>query len=120
MGKAEEFSIPEGANISVKPVLEPSLSNDFSDPFKKHKTEPEKFHYRALNKKAMNINTKEAMGYKTIGGTEYGDLVLAKIDKSLYEARKRNVAEKSRRAVEAARESFVEEARRSGVKTFDR
>jgi len=115
----EVFEIPDNANIVVKPILEPSLSNEQSDPFTKHKTEPDKFHYRALNKKAQNVSMKEAMGYKTIGGAAVGDLILAKIPRELYEARKKSVSEKTRRQTEAARDRFREEAARSGVKIFE-
>lgn len=110
--KNDGFEVSEDANISASPVLEPSLANAETDPFAKHKKDPKKFHYRALNTKSHNIRKKEAGGYQTIGGSEFGDLVLAKIPKELYEARIKANSEKADKRGKAIRDSFADKTNR--------
>jgi len=117
--KSVGFAIPDGARISVSPIMEPSLANSASDPFQKFKTEPEKFHYRALNKKPQNVSVREAMGYQTIGGSEFGDLVLAKIPKERRQMREEYHRAKANNQIKAASDSFRDKAKRDGFETFD-
>jgi hypothetical protein len=96
-------TLPEG-QITVDRVRRPTLADKRFDPFEKFKTEPDKFHYRALNSKAHNISKKEAQGYETIGGSQFGDLVLGRIPKDIRQANERYALEKDPKQRAAARE----------------
>lgn len=117
--EAVGFEIPDGVRISVSPVMEPSLANSASDPFQKFKTDPDRFHYRALNKKPQNVSIKEAMGYQPIGGSEFGDLVLAKIPKERRQMREQYHRTKAENQIKAAQDTFRDKAKRNGFETFD-
>lgn len=109
---SNEIDVPENAQISVVSVREPSLANPETDPFSKFKKNPEKFHYRALNIKTHNLRTKEASGYQTVSGSEFGDLVLARIPKEIYEARQKKREKKSEDRGKAIKDSFQDQTNR--------
>ena len=105
--------------ITVERVLRPSLTNKKADPFGKYKTEPDKFYYRALNTKATNMRIREAQGYQPIGGSEFGDLVLAKLPKEQREMREQELRDKNKAQLEAVKEQFKEEGRKHGVEVYE-
>lgn len=100
-------------------VLRPSLASEKADPFKKFKTEPDKFYYRAINTRESNVRVREAQGYQTIGGSQFGDLVLAKIPREQREAQEAAIRAKNEAQREAVIEQFKEEAARHGVESYE-
>jgi hypothetical protein len=127
----DAVKINEGAIISEKSVDEilstsyaypsrmPTLASRESDPFTKYKTDEKNFAYRALNKKPMNLAEREAQGWETIPGSEYGDLILAKMPRDRKDSMNRQTQEKTKAQTQATTERFKEEAARSGVTTFE-
>jgi hypothetical protein len=113
MGRPRKESV-----VTVDRVSRPTLANERFDPFNKFKTEPDKFHYRAINTRAHQLRRREAEGYQTIAGSEFGDLVLAKIPKEIKEQRAQAVIEKSDMQKEAGTARFKEDAERAGVETY--
>lgn len=118
--ETKRFEFPDNARIEVLgPVKLPSLADPAFDPFNEHKTEPKKFHYRALNTRPHMLRKREAQGYQIVpGAPEYGDLVLARIPKEIKDAREKAKEKKMKSMSRSVKERFVEEAERSGVKTF--
>jgi hypothetical protein len=115
---SEKNSVEEIA-VSVYPVRLPSLASRETDPFTRFKTDEKRFAYKAINTRPNLKRQREAEGWETIPGSEYGDLVLAKIPKSISEARTKMKQEKTERQTKAIREGFREEAARSGFETFE-
>jgi len=105
--------------VTVERVLRPSLASEKADPFKKFKTEPDKFYYRAINTRESNVRVREAQGYQTIGGSQFGDLVLAKIPMEQRVAQEAAIRAKNDAQREAAVEQFKEEAARHGVESYE-
>ena len=104
--------------ISAQSRKRVSLTNPDFDPFTKFKTE-KGMYYRAINTRAHNLRKREAEGYKTIPGSEYGDLILAKLPKDIREEREGYVKEKTINQTRAAVEQFKETAEKSGVKSYE-
>jgi len=104
--------------ISAKPQRRVSLTNAEFDPFTKHKTDPSMY-YRAINVRPHNLRKREAEGYKTIPGSEYGDLILAKLPKDVRKEREDYIKEKTKNQTRAAVDSFKESAGKSGVETYE-
>lgn len=109
----------ETPNITVEPRRRPSLADPQFDPFNKYKKEEDKFYYRAINTRPHLLRKREAEGYQPIKGSEYGDLVLARIPKEDREAREKYLKDKAKSQLRSARESFHEQAARHGVKTYE-
>lgn len=114
-----ELPVEDIRNITTTSRKRVSLANPEFDPFKKHKTEPNKFHYRALNTRAHNIRKREAEGYQTIPGSEYGDLILGKLPKEIRKEREDYIKEKTEAQKQASVERFREEAERGGVESYE-
>jgi len=104
--------------ISSKSRKRVSLTNPDFDPFTKFKTE-KGMYYRAINVRPHNVRKREAEGYKTIPGSEYGDLILAKLPKDIREEREDYVKEKTKNQTRAAVEQFKESAEKSGIKSYE-
>ena len=117
-GSYAELPIEDIREISVQSRAKVSLADPNYDPFKKFKTE-KGMYYRALNTRPHNLRKREAEGYKTIPGSEYGDLVLAKMPMDVREAREGVTQEKTSNQKRAAVEQFKEDASRSGVKSYE-
>lgn len=113
-------TIPGGdiKQVYARPAARVSLANPQFDPFAKHKTDEKRFYYRAINTRPHNLRKREAEGYETIKGSEYGDLVLAKMPKDLRQERVEYVQEKTVQQHRATAEQFKEDAAKNGVKTF--
>jgi len=109
----------EAPNITVRPVKEPSLTEERFDPFTPFKTEPEKYSYRALNIRPQNMRTRIAEGWETIPGSEYGDLILGKLPKRELERREKKEEKKIFDRTHAAADRFKQDAAEMGVKTFE-
>ena len=77
------------------------------------------FYYRAVNTRPHLLRKREAEGYQTIPGTEYGDLVLAKLPKDVRKEREDYAKEKTIRQTKAAVEQFKAEAEKSGMKPYE-
>jgi hypothetical protein len=105
-------------NISTQSRKRVSLTNPDFDPFTKFKTEPDMY-YRAINTRAHNLRKREAEGYKTIPGSEYGDLILAKLPKEIRVEREDYIKEKTKNQTRAAVEQFKETAGKSGVESYE-
>jgi hypothetical protein len=104
--------------ISTQSRKRVSLSNPEFDPFTKFKTE-KGMYYRAINTRPHNLRKREAEGYKTIPGSEYGDLVLAKLPKEIRTEREGYIKEKTLNQTRAAVDQFKESAEKSGIKTYE-
>lgn len=115
---SEKNSVDE-ISVAVYPGRMPSLANRESDPFTKFKTDEKHFAYRAINTRPHLRRQREAEGWTTIPGSEYGDLILAKMPIEHREAMRKEQQDMTKRQSQAATERFKEEAARSGVKTFD-
>jgi len=115
------LEVPDDTTVTMGgPVLRPTLANPMADPFRDYKTEQEKYHYRALNERAHNMRVRIAEGYSVVPeAPKFGDLVLARMPKSVNESKKKALAQKNVSQRSAAKNSFVSEAERVGVKTFD-
>jgi hypothetical protein len=109
----------EAPDISVRPVKEPTLAEAQFDPFTPYKTEPEKYSYRALNIRPQNMRTRQAEGWETIPGSEYGDLILGKLPLREMERRVKKEEKKIRDRTHAAADRFKQDAAEMGVKTFE-
>ena len=96
-----------------------SLKNRAEDPFTKFKDDEKRFAYRALNINKRNMREKEAEGWQPIPGSEYGDLILAKLTRDDYEDNKQSVIEKTQAQTQATVEQFKEEANKFGVQVDD-
>jgi hypothetical protein len=105
-------------NVAVQSRKRVSLTNPDFDPFTKFKTDPSMY-YRAINVKPHNVRKREAEGYKTIPGSEYGDLVLAKLPKEVRVEREDYIKEKTKGQTRAAVERFKEDSAKSGVKAYE-
>lgn len=105
-------------NVAVQSRKRVSLSNPDFDPFNKFKTE-KGMYYRAINTKPHNVRKREAEGYKTIPGSEYGDLILAKLPKDVRVEREDYIKEKTKGQTRAAVEKFKEDSAKSGVKAYE-
>lgn len=108
----DELEFKDDAQVTVVPIKEPSLAHPDTDPFAKFKKNPEKFHYRAINTRPHNLRKKEASGYQTVGGSEFGDLVLAKIPKDIYEQRDKVKLQKAANVGKSIKDSFVDQTNR--------
>ena len=104
--------------ISTRSNKRVSLGHPDFDPFTKFKTE-KNMYYRAINTRAHNLRKREAEGYKTIPGSEYGDLILAKLPKDVRTEREDYIKEKTINQTRAAVEQFKESAEKSGVKAYE-
>lgn len=111
--------LPDNASISITPGLMPALTNPASDPFTKFKTDQEHFAYRAINVRPNLRREREVQGWQPIPGSEFGDLVLAKIPKDIDRKIKNAQEAKTIRQTDAVKNSFKEQAAKSGVKTFE-
>jgi hypothetical protein len=123
-GQSVEF--PDNAKIeSLGPVQVPTFSSAQFDPFGKFKTEPNKYHYRGLNTKEINLSRKQAAGYEVVtdpekgGSVKFGDLVLGRIDKGLYEARMKKSDDKARSMARSVKKKTESELQEAGFKTFE-
>ena len=105
-------------NVAVQSRKRVSLTNPDFDPFTKFKTE-KGMYYRAINMKPHNVRKREAEGYKTIPGSEYGDLILAKLPKDIRVEREDYVKEKTMSQTRAAVEKFKEDSAKSGIKAYE-
>jgi hypothetical protein len=111
---------PPNVKIEVLgPVKRPTMSDSQFDPFEPFKTEPDKYHYRALNIRPQNMRVRKAEGYETIPDSDYGDLVLGKIPKEEHDRRIAKEEAKTQRMHGVAVENFKQEAEKFGVKTFE-
>lgn len=117
IAKGQALEIPDDAKIDVLgPVKVPTLADPQYDPFNKDKTEPKKFHYRALNTRGHMLRKREAQGYQVVpGAKEYGDLILGRIPKEINDARAKVKAEKAKSMSRSVEERFKQEAERSGI-----
>jgi hypothetical protein len=113
------FAIPEGASISVERRAKPSLADKRFDPANKFKTDPDHFYYRYIPSRPRERNMREAEGYQPIPGSEFGDLVLAKLPKEIQQENVAELNDKTERQTDATVNQFKEEARRMGVETFE-
>ncbi len=111
--------MPDDTKIEVHDVKSPSLAGGQFDPFDQFKTEPDKYYYRALNTRPQNMRVRQAEGYETIKGSEYGDLILGKLPLEEHNRRIAKEAVKIKRQETAAKERFKSEANDLGVKTFE-
>ncbi|HEY6022306.1 MAG TPA: hypothetical protein VIY48_21350 [Candidatus Paceibacterota bacterium] len=118
-GTAVELPIDDIRQISVTSRRRVSMAKPEFDPFNKYKTDEKRFHYRALNKRPHLLNKREAEGYQTIPGSEYGDLILGKIPKEDYKERVAYKEERTKRQTKAAVEQFKAEAERAGMKPYE-
>ena len=100
-------------------VKEPSLGDPNYDPFKQFKTEEDKYYYRALNVRPHNLRMREAQGFKTIPGTEYGDLVLGKMPRHIKESLDAKERKKATEMLAAPKNEFKQKAEDAGLKTFE-
>ena len=114
------LKVPDGARIKAgAPVKEPTLTNEQFDPFTKFKTEEDKYTYRALNSRPQNMRVRQAEGWETIEGSEYGDLILGKLPLQEHERRIQKEEMKTKARTHAAVDQFRSEADKLGVKTFE-
>lgn len=97
----------------------PSLANAQFDPWKKFKTDPEHFYYRGIPTRPRERSMRESEGYIPITGSEFGDLVLAKLPIDMQQENVAEINDKTKRQEEAAVNQFREEAARHGVETFE-
>ena len=112
--------IPDGVEIKgPNLVQEPSLSDERFDPFSEFKTDPDKYHYRALNIRPQNMRVRKAEGYETIAEAEFGDLVLGRVPLEVHNRRIAREEAKTKQQEKAAIERFKNEADNLGVKTFE-
>lgn len=123
-GQAVEF--PDNSKIeSLGPVQVPNFTNAQFDPFGKFKTDTKRFHYRGLNTKEINLSRKQAAGYEVVtdpekgGSVKFGDLVLGRIDRSLYEARMKKSEDKARSMARSVKKTTESELQEAGFKTFE-
>ena len=123
-GHAVEF--PDDAKIENLGLVQPPTLSDINfDPFEKHKTDKDKFSYRALNKRPLNLEKKEAMGWKVVedstkgGSVQYGDLVLAKMPKPLQEVKTKKKQAKADDMSRAVKKIGKQELNQMGYKTED-
>lgn len=118
-GTEVELPIDDIREITVTSRRRVSLADPQYDPFKEHKKDENKFYYRAVNTRPHLLRKREAEGYQTIPGTEYGDLVLAKLPKDVRKEREDYAKEKTIRQTKAAVEQFKAEAEKSGMKPYE-
>lgn len=118
-GTAVELPIDDIRQISVASRRRVSLASPDYDPFKKFKKDENKFYYRAVNTRPHLLRKREAEGYQTIPGSEYGDLVLAKLPKEVRKEREDYVKERTKNQTNAAVEQFKAEADVAGMKPFE-
>lgn len=118
-GTAVELPIEDIRQISVTSRRRVSMAKPEFDPFNKFKTDEAHFHYRALNKRPAMLNKREAEGYQTIPGSEYGDLILGRIPKEDYKERVTYKEERTKKQSKAAVEQFKDEAARAGMKPYE-
>lgn len=123
-GHAVEF--PDDATIdNLGPIQPPTLSDVKFDPFEKYKTDKDRFAYRALNKRPLNLEKKEAMGWKVVnnpvkgGAVEYGDLILAKMPKQLQTVKDKQKQNKADKMARAVKQTAKRELNEMGYKTED-
>jgi hypothetical protein len=123
-GHAVEFD--DKAKISnLGPVQPPTLANTMFDPFEKYKTDQNRYHYRALQVNPQNLSRKQAAGYEIVRDEEkgesvqFGDLVLGRMDKGLYDARTAKDLEKAKRAVKGVKKTTEHQLHEQGFKTFE-
>jgi hypothetical protein len=123
-GHAVEF--PDDARIeNLGRVQPPTLANASFDPFSKYKTDPDRYHYRALHTQPMNLSRKQAAGYDIVtdeekgGSVQFGDLVLGRIDKGLYDARTENDVKKAKSMTKNVKKQTESQLHEQGFKTFE-
>ncbi len=114
------LQVPDNASVKVgEPVAKPTLLDAAFDPFSKFKTDEEKYEYRALNIRPQNMRVRQAEGWETIEGSDFGDLILGQLPKEEYNRRIAREEQKTRARTHAAVDQFRAEADRMGVKTFE-
>ena len=116
----EGAEIGSPSNISVSYVTPPSLMGKRFDPFTKYKTEEDKYHYRAVNIKPLVFSRRQADGYTKVSKSpQFGDLVLCRIPREIYEARAKLKERKTASMKRASIEEFKDKAREAGVKAYE-
>ena len=79
----------------------------------------DKFHYRLTNVRKLQL--REFQGYEIVEGQskDYGGLVVMRLPKELKEARDKMKEEKTEARTRGLRQTFHQEGKSRGVKTFD-
>jgi len=78
-----------------------------------------KFYYRLTNVRKLQM--REFQGYETVEGQSknYGGLIVMRLPKELKEARDRMKEERIQARTESLRQTFHQEGKKRGIKTFD-
>ena len=117
----EEKKIPEdmkteGIKIGIdRKTLDPNF--EIFQLWEDLKIEPDKFYYRGLNVRPVNLNKKKAIGYEVVPGQEnpIGDLILGRLPKEARNLREKRKDEKIKRMEMASKGQFEEQMRRHKV-----